>query len=200
MKKIFSAFLFILMTVITVGQEKQLKNQKYMDNNNTISKDEFTETDLKFLAHCLELAEEALNAGDQPFGSILVDENDEVIAEARNRINEKHVLAHPEIDLAYWAMENLTLEERRTTTMYTTGEHCPMCAAAHGWGQIGKLSYLSSAKQLGKWLAEIGVEEAPIEFIPASEILKNVVIKGPAKGKLVEEIKQLHFRYYENKE
>jgi len=25
--------------------------------------------------------------------------------------------------------------------MYTSGEHCPMCAAAHGWVGIGKLVY-----------------------------------------------------------
>jgi len=36
----------------------------------------------------------------------LVNEKGEIIAEARNRVNEITVLAHPEIDLAYWAAEN----------------------------------------------------------------------------------------------
>lgn len=45
----------------------------------------YTPTDLKFLQRCLSLAEEALYAGDQPFGSILVNANNEIIVEARNR-------------------------------------------------------------------------------------------------------------------
>jgi len=169
-----------------------------MTQNITDSDTIFTQTDLKFFKYSLDLAEEALNAGDQPFGSILVNANNEIIAEARNRVNEKNVLAHPEIELAEWAMENLSLEERRHTKMYTTGEHCPMCAGAHSWAQIGALYYLSSAKQLRKWLNEFGVDSAPIEFIPTEKIMKNVIIKGPAKGEMVKEIKQKHKRYYQN--
>lgn len=164
-----------------------------MDLNTT-----FTKTDLKFLEHCLALAEEALKAGDQPFGSILVNAENKIIAEARNRVNEKNILAHPEIELAQWAMENLSIEERRQTIMYTSGEHCAMCAGAHSWAEIGGLYYLSSAKQLEKWLNEFGVGAAPIDFIPAEKIIKNVVIKGPAKGEIVKEIKQKHKRYYED--
>jgi tRNA(Arg) A34 adenosine deaminase TadA len=35
------------------------------------------------LARCVELAREALDAGDDPFGSVLVDADDNVVAEAR---------------------------------------------------------------------------------------------------------------------
>ncbi|MGB3801671.1 MAG: nucleoside deaminase [Lewinella sp.] len=168
-----------------------------MPNSNTNPETVFTPTDLKLFEHCLRLAEEALQAGDQPFGSILVNADNEVIAEARNRINEENALAHPEIKLAYWALENLAPEERRRTTMYTTGEHCPMCAGAHAWAQIGALYYLSSADQLGQWLSEFGVDPAPIEFVPADMIIKNVIIKGPGKGDVVKEIKHKHRRYHQ---
>lgn len=169
-----------------------------MTQKNNASDAIFTKADLKFLKHCLALAEDALKAGDQPFGSILVNKENEIIAEARNRINEKNILAHPEIELAEWAVNHLTLEERRQTIMYTTGEHCPMCAGAHSWSQIGGLYYLSSAAQLREWLSEFGVDAAPIEFIPAEDIVKNVVVKGPAKGEMLKEIKQKHKRYYKN--
>ncbi|PWH85034.1 nucleoside deaminase [Brumimicrobium oceani] len=200
MKLFYATLVFIFVNGIAFGQSEnerqQNKNhkQKAMSENNTETV--FTETDIKFLRHCLVLAEEALQAGDQAFGSILVNADNEIIAEARNRINEKNVFAHPEIELAEWALENLTLEERRESIMYTTGEHCPMCAGAHAWSQIGGLYYLSSAKQLQQWLNEFGVDEAPIVFIPAEEILKNVTIKGPAEGALLEEIKQKHKRYF----
>lgn len=150
------------------------------------------ETDQKYLKRCLELAKESVEAGDEASGSVLVNEAGEIIAEARNRVNEKTVLAHPEIDLAYWAAENLSEEERAKTTMYTTGEHCPMCSAAHGWVGIGTLVYLSSAKQLGEWQKEYDLASAPIYFLPAEDIIKNVEVRGPAEGELLKEIKKLH--------
>lgn len=156
-----------------------------------------TKKDLSHLEHCLVLAQKALKAGDEPFGSTLVNAENKVIAEARNRVNEKTVLAHPEIELAHWAAENLTAEERKNTTMYTTGEHCPMCAAAHGWVGIGKLVYLSSGAQLNAWLEEFGAAPAPIQFIPVQEIIKKIEIRGPATGELLEKIKALHKRYHQ---
>jgi tRNA(Arg) A34 adenosine deaminase TadA len=155
-----------------------------------------TENDLKHLEHCLSLAKEALDAGDEPFGSILVNQENQVIATARNRVNEKNVLAHPELELAHWGAENLSKEELINTTMYTSGEHCTMCAAAHGWVGIGKLVYLSSGEQLGSWLEEFGVSPAPINFIPVEQIIKNVDLKGPATGSLLERIKTMHKMYH----
>ena len=150
-------------------------------------------TDKKFLEKCVELAREAYEAGDSPFGSVLVDKNHKVLATARNRVNEKTAMAHPEIELAQWALDNLNEEERREATMYTSGEHCPMCAGAHGWSQVGRLVFLSSAKQLGAWQKEANMPEAPINFIPSREIIKNVEIDGPFEGELLEEIKKLQF-------
>ncbi len=157
------------------------------------------ENDKKYLKRCLQLAAESVNAGDEPFGSVLVNEAGAIIAEARNRVNEKTVLAHPEIDLAYWTAENLSADERATTTMYTTGEHCPMCAAAHGWVGLGTLVYLSSAKQLGEWKSENNQPEANINFLPVEEIIRNVEVRGPGEGELLEEIKSLHIKSWTEK-
>lgn len=150
------------------------------------------ESDEKYLRRCLELAKESVEAGDEAFGSVLVDDAGKIIAEARNRVNEKTILAHPEIDLAYWAAENLTEDERAKTTMYTTGEHCPMCSTAHGWVKIGTLVYLSSAKQYREWQKKFNLAAAPINFLPVEDIIKNVEVRGPGEGELLEEIKKLH--------
>ena len=155
-----------------------------------------TEEDLTHLRHCLALAREALVAGDEPFGSILVDDLGEVLAEARNRVNELNRLAHPEIELAHWAADHLTPQQRRQTRMYTTGEHCPMCAAAHGWVGLGGIVYLSSARQLVQWLDELGTPAAPIHFMPVQDIIADIEVKGPASGELLEEIRQLHREYH----
>lgn len=58
---------------------------------------------------CIELAEEALNAGDTPFGSVLVDSEGMFLKEDRNRVNTVDKTYHPEIELALWAAKNLTL-------------------------------------------------------------------------------------------
>lgn len=194
----------LLCSLLVFGQSQSREQkaahqqkQNTMAQTNISSGTDFTPQDLALFKRCLALAQEALDAGDQPFGSILVDANQNIIAEARNRINEKNVLAHPEFELAEWAMEHLSLAERKQATMYTTGEHCPMCAGAHAWAEIGSLYYLSSAKQLGQWLSELGVAEAPIAFIPSEEIMKNTTIKGPATGSLVEQIKHMHQQYYQ---
>lgn len=156
-----------------------------------------TPNDIEHLTTCLSLAEEAVTQGDKPFGSVLVNSENRVLRTARNRVNEKTALAHPEYELALWAAENLSLEDRKKATLYTSGEHCPMCAAAHGWAEIGTLVYLSSAKQLAEWLKEIDAPPAPIRFIPVNEIIKNITVRGPGSETLLEKIKALHVRYYQ---
>ena len=150
------------------------------------------DSDEKYLRRCLELAANSEEAGDQAFGSVLVNDEGKIIKEARNRVNEKNALAHPEIELAHWAAENLSEDERSKTTMYTTCEHCPMCSAAHGLAGLGTLVYLSSAKQLGEWQKEFRQPPAKINFLPVEDIIKDVIVRGPAEGELLEEIRKLH--------
>lgn len=156
-----------------------------------------TSKDMQYLNRCLQLAREAFEAGDAPFGSILVSDGNEVIAEARNRSHQMNILAHPELELSNWAIENLTAEDRKATTMYTSGEHCPMCAAAHGWAGLGAIVYLSSARQLGHWRKEAGAPKAPVQFIPVQQIVPSIKVKGPAGGELLQEIKALQMAYFE---
>lgn len=157
------------------------------------------DNDLNYLRKCVSLARAAVKAGDEAFGSVLVDRNDEMLALARNRANSDNIIAHPEIELAQWSLENLSETERKEATMYTSGEHCPMCAAAHGWAGIGTLVYLSSAKQLKEWRKECKALEAPIHFIPVQDILKNTVIKYADDSALLDQIKELHFLYLKRK-
>src|SRR5690625_6419316 len=90
------------------------------------------ETDYKHLERCIELAKIALDKGDEPFGSILVSEDGEVLKEDHNRVASGDNTQHPEFALARWAANNLSPEERKKATVYTSGEHCAMCSAAHG--------------------------------------------------------------------
>ncbi len=46
--------------------------------------------------------------------------------------------------------------ERVRATVYTSGEHCPMCAAAHAWVGLGRIVYAASSAQLTQWLQRLG--------------------------------------------
>ena len=100
-----------------------------------------TADDLSFLVRCVDLAEQALDAGDEPFGSLLVDASGAVLREERNHVGGGDRTRHPELALAVWAASALSPEERGRATVYTSGEHCPMCAAAHAWVGLGRIVY-----------------------------------------------------------
>lgn len=153
------------------------------------------DTEMPHLRRCVELASEALEAGDEPFGSVLVGGNGRVLAEDRNRIAGGDSTRHPEFALARWAAENMTPNERATATVYTSGEHCPMCAAAHGWVGLGRIVYVSSSAQLTAWLAELGVAPPPVRPLPIQDIAPGVVVEGPVTG-LDEQVHALHMRLH----
>ena len=153
-----------------------------------------TDKDMIHLRRCVELAAEALDAGDEPFGSVLVDGDGNVLQEDRNRANTVDATYHPEIAVAKWAAQNMTAEARVEAVVYTSGEHCAMCSAAHAWAGLGRIVYVSSSKQLGEWMAEAGVtSDSPINTLSIQEVAPNVPVAGPIAG-LDEEIKALQQR------
>ena len=151
--------------------------------------------DLPHLRRCVELAAEAAAAGDHPFGSVLVAADGRVLAEDRNRENTMgDATRHPEFELARWAVANMTAADRRAATVYTSGEHCPMCAAAHAWVGLGRIVYVSSSRQLTAWLADLGAPPPAVRPLPVREIAPGLVVHGPAPG-LDEQVRDLHRRF-----
>ncbi|QLH25138.1 nucleoside deaminase [Streptomyces sp. Rer75] len=154
-----------------------------------------TDDDLRHLRRCVELATEALEAGDEPFGSVLVAADGTVLAEDHNRVAGGDHTRHPEFALARWAAARLTPAERAAATVYTSGEHCPMCAAAHGWVGLGRIVYASSSEQLSGWLADLGVPAPPVRTLPIREVVPGAVVEGPYPA-LAEEVRTLHHRFH----
>lgn len=152
------------------------------------------DNDMTHLRRCVELAAEALEAGDMPFGSVLVDSEGKVLQEDRNRINSVDATYHPEIALARWAAKNMSAEARKKATVYTSGEHCAMCSAAHGLTGLGRIVYVSSVKQLGEWMAQMGVDSPlSINSLSIPEVAPDIPVAGPVDG-LDQEVKALQIR------
>ena len=139
-----------------------------------------TDDELRQLRRCVELAAEALEAGDEPFGSVLAAADGTVLAEDRNRVvSGGDPTRHPELELARWAATHLTPEERAAATVFTSGEHCAMCAAAHGWVGLGRIVYVASSEQLAAWVAELGVPPPPVRTLPIQEVVPGLPVEGP---------------------
>jgi tRNA(Arg) A34 adenosine deaminase TadA len=127
---------------------------------------------------------------------VLVAGDGRVLAEERNRENSAgDATRHPEIDLARWAAANMTAEERAAATVFTSGEHCPMCSAAHAWVGLGRIAYVSSSEQLAAWLTELAVPLPPVRTLPVNQVAPGVVVQGPVPG-LDEQVRELHRRFH----
>lgn len=152
--------------------------------------------DLPHLRRCVELAAQAVDAGDFPFGSVLVAGDGHVLAEDRNRENSTgDATRHPEFELARWAAVNMTAGERAAATVFTSGEHCPMCSAAHAWVGLGRIVYASSSEQLTAWLTELGVPASPVRALAVNEVAPGLLVQGPVPG-LDEQVHDLHRRFH----
>jgi tRNA(Arg) A34 adenosine deaminase TadA len=137
------------------------------------------EVDIAHLRRCLELARAARAAGNEPFGSLLVGGDGTVLAERQNTVGSGDVTGHPELALAAWASTNLSPDERRAATMYTSCEHCAMCAAAHYWAGIGRLVFALSGEQLASLVPPGG----PVLGLPSREVFARgnvtITVEGP---------------------
>ena len=58
------------------------------------------ERDRCHLTAAVDLAEEAVDAGDEAFGSVLVSADGEVLQTARNEVAHRNETHHPELTLA----------------------------------------------------------------------------------------------------
>ena len=110
-----------------------------------------TQADQRHLRRAIELAASARDAGDMPFGSLLVDAAGEVLREERNTVVTDHdIAAHPEMKLARWAARELDGEVAGQTTMYTSCEPCPMCRGAIARSNLGRVVFALSMQQVAE--------------------------------------------------
>ncbi len=151
------------------------------------------DVDIAHLQRCVELATEAVDAGDQPFGSILVSRDGNLLFEDRNRTGGGDPTRHPEFAIARWAAEHLSPEERRHAVVYTSGEHCAMCAAAHGLVGLGRIVYATSTPQLSDWMQEMGKPSLGIELLRITDVVPGADVTGPVSN-FADEVRALHAR------
>lgn len=136
--------------------------------------------DTRWLGRCVELARAALDAGDEPFGSVLISAEGQLLFEDHNHVAGGDATQHPEFAIARWSAQHLSPEQRAAATVYTSGEHCPMCAAAHAWVGLGRIVFAASGAQLAQWLIGWGAPLPPVAPLPVTAVAPHLVADGPA--------------------
>ena len=154
-----------------------------------------SERDHVYLVRCVALAARAVDLGDEPFGSLLVSADGEVLLEDHNHVSGGDGTRHPELAIAQWAAAHVAPAERPAMTVYTSGEHCPMCSAAHAWAGLGRIVFASSTGQLVAWLADLGAPPSPVAPLTIAEVAPGLVAEGPVPG-LDEQVRALHARHH----
>ena len=128
-----------------------------------------TEADMRFMRIALE--EAALADDPFYFGAVIVRDG-EVMARGRNLWNQlQDPTAHGEMVAIRRFLAAHGLEKLKGTTLYSSGESCPMCIGAIFWCGISRLVYGASIAQLATKMDQIMISDAEIaEKAPFAEI------------------------------
>jgi tRNA(Arg) A34 adenosine deaminase TadA len=108
--------------------------------------------------------------GDFPFGAVIVRDG-QVLARGHNlgRTN-RDPTAHGEMMAIRRCLADHGSAALRGSTLYTTGEPCPMCMGAILWSRFGRLVFAASIEQLATVFDQIMVTSADIAakapFVP----------------------------------
>ena len=105
--------------------------------------------DERFMRLALQQANYAAERGEVPIGAVVVV-NGKVIARSHNMTETlTDPTAHAEMQAITMATDAFGGKYLTDATIYVTVEPCPMCAAALGWAQLGRLVYGASAPKRG---------------------------------------------------
>ena len=139
-----------------------------------------------YLRAAIRLASQARQAGDQPYGALLVAADGTVLAEDRNTVvTGRDITAHPELKLARWAARELSMTAARTTTMYTSCQPCAMCANAIARANLARVVFALAGDQLHNLKPPGSVDPDEMDRLIEAEV-KYAEAFGWRNGKLIE--------------
>lgn len=141
--------------------------------------DDLTDADIAHLRRALELADRAGELGNRPFGAVLIGASGDLLAEGLNRVaSDASIIAHAEIDAV---MQVASPEEVVGSTVYASGEPCPMCSAALVWAGVRRIVFAAADPDFSPLLAGGPRFNLRCREVVASSD-QDIEIVGPALG------------------
>jgi tRNA(Arg) A34 adenosine deaminase TadA len=96
----------------------------------------------RHLRRAIELARQARERGNHPFGALLVDGDGTVLLEAENTIrSDRDVTAHAETNLVRMATHRFPKDFLAQCTVYASTEPCVMCTGAIFWSNVRRVVF-----------------------------------------------------------
>ncbi|KTG07787.1 CMP deaminase [Haloprofundus marisrubri] len=135
------------------------------------------------MREAFDLAREASDRGDRPFGSVLVHDDEVVETDSNHVVTENDIRRHPELHLAYRACRDYDADERAEMVMYTSTEPCPMCAGGMRSAGFDRVVYSVGGDEIAEF---VGTEPS----VRSAEILDSTSeVVGPV---LNDEGREIH--------
>lgn len=139
---------------------------------------------------CIDLAKQAMEQGDPPFGSVLVHD-EEVMLKGRNTTaTENNFMRHAELNILCEAVERFGTDVFPQCILYSSNEPCPMCAGAIYWSGVRQVVYGLSASALME-IRGWGLDVSGHEVL--SRGTDEVRVVG---GVLEKEVRELHEAFW----
>ena len=148
------------------------------------------EQDERFLNQAIELSRQARAAGNHPFGALLVVDGNVVLTAQNTVATDRDPTAHAETNLLAAAIRQMSPEQIRLSTVYTSCEPCAMCVGKMYWAGVRSVVFALSSDALA---ALAGGDF----LVPSRELLARasepVRIVGPL---LVDEAREVHAGFW----
>lgn len=120
--------------------------------------------DTEFMRKAIELSRAAVEHGNEPFGAVLV-KDDQVVFTNENQIYTRHdPTFHGEAGLLRTFCAETGITDLREYTLYASCEPCFMCSGAMVWVKLGRLVYGASNMELEAVLGKEGCNCSKIVF------------------------------------
>jgi tRNA(adenine34) deaminase len=138
--------------------------------------------DAGHLRHAIRLARVAREQGNRPYGAVLVGADGTVLAEGQNTEQaERDLTGHAETNALRDAYQRLGPEGLAGSTIYASGEPCPICSAVVFYSGVSRVVYGASREKVRQLVPQ--TRDNPKLGITCREILatssRPIEVVGP---------------------
>jgi tRNA(Arg) A34 adenosine deaminase TadA len=143
--------------------------------------------DLAPMRLAISASRKALDAGDRPYGAVLVSPSGEILHVASNNQNTaSDVTGHAETVLVREAAARLGAQALAGSTVFASGEPCAMCSGALYWAGVARIVFAAPNDVMNELM---GGHHLPIR---CAEVLhgasRAVQVDGPVLGDAAVEV------------